>query len=346
LKEIVPTKQEEQPPVVSSQSGKGISETKQEIVEDRPAAAVTDKKKASSVPVTGENLAKSATAADKPKQAAVAQPKPAEPTANSQPAELKQGKISTTTQEAFQKQKKGETASTAKAEIPFSSLVNDLSSAASPSASAPKAAPWAKGNEEEGKAITTPTLTPSSSMSLREIQAKEQKEAEIRKTAEKRATAARIAAEEAATAERLAREAAESLPATSKWGDVASPAATSTPATSPWAKPAAPVATATTRSGTVKRTLKEIQEEEARQKKEAAAQAQARAKAYASSVGASNGVSTPASTAVNAGGAWTTVGSGTKPPVAVAPAVKPAPTAVKTVSAAPAPSMASRLAGN
>ena len=345
LKETVPMQQEAQPPVVSSRSEKVISEAKQELVDDKPTAAVTDKKKASAAPVT-ENLAKSVTMADKPKQTAVAQPKPAEPTANGQPAGLKQGKISTTTQEAFQKQKKGEATSTAKAEISFSSLVNDPSPAASPSASAPKAAPWAKGNEEESKAITTPTLTPSSSMSLREIQAKEQKEAELRKAAEKRATAARIAAEEAASAERLAREAAESLPATSKWGDVASPAATSSPAASPWAKPAAPATTATTRSGTVKRTLKEIQEEEAKQKKEAAAQAQARAKAYASSVGASNGVSTPASAAANAGGAWTTVGSGSKPPVSVAPAVKPAPTAVKTVSAAPAPSMASRLAGS
>lgn len=307
-----------------------------------PAApALPNKADKAAAPIAAE--VRSALPSKKPEQmqAAASKPEPSE-------AEPQTGRVSTVTQEAFQRQKKSETAlAPATNEVPFSSFVNDLSPSAGTAAA--KAAPWAKPSDDDNKATSTPTLTPSSSMSLREIQAKEQKEAEIRKAAEKKAFAARIAAEEAAIAGRLAREAAESLPASSRWGDVASPAA-SAPAASPWAKASATAAPATTRSSTVKKTLKEIQEEEARQKKEAAAQAQARAKAYASSVGSASGSSL--SMSVNAGGAWTTVGSGSKPaPAVAAPAsIKPAVSGPMVVRApsntGAAPSMASRLAGS
>ena len=209
------------------------------------------------------------------------------------------GKVSTTTQEAFDKQKKGEQplaqigSAAAKNELSLSTLV---SGSAPASAGTPpvKSAPWAKASgAAEEPAAATPSALPSStsSLSLREIQAKEQREAEIRRAQEKKLQAARTAAEEAAEAERVAKEAAASLPASSRWGDLASapvPAASS-PAASPWAKPAAPAAAAKTASGTVKRTLKEIQEEEARKKKEALANAQAQSaalsKGYATSIG-------------------------------------------------------------
>ena len=125
-----------------------------------------------------------------------------------------------------------------------------------------KPAPWAASASPAEEAPSH-----ANQPSLREIQLKEAKEEEIRKAAEKKARQAAQAAEQAAAAARAQAEAEEALPAGSKWG--ASASTTTAPQASPqsaatWAK-ANPAG---------KKTLKEIQEEEAKQQKRLAAQKQ------------------------------------------------------------------------
>lgn len=145
-----------------------------------------------------------------------------------------------------------------------------------------RTAPWAKA--DESIPLASPSALPAGTLSLKEIQAKEEKEAAARKAVEKRQAALRLAAEETASAERLAKQATESLPVSSKWAD--SPITPVVSAPSPWARPAPKT---TTTANAVKKTLslKEIQEEEAKRKKAEAMQqniaGQNANKAYASS---------------------------------------------------------------
>ena len=156
------------------------------------------------------------------------------------------------------------------------------------SSKGPASAPWAK--DESISPVATGT-TPS--LSLREIQQIEAREADKRKAAARiQATQASIqAAQRAAAAE--AATAAEQLPSSANWGagPAQVPATKAVPA--PWTKPATP--TTTKNSG---KTLKEIQEEEEKRKKaQVAAQQQAQGgaafvgKGYAGSVQTANKVS-------------------------------------------------------
>ena len=142
-----------------------------------------------------------------------------------------------------------------------------------------KAAPWAKSaSDTQVDAKSTST----GNMSLRDIQAKEEKETAVRKLAEKRAMQARIVNEEAAAAEKLARQAADRLPTASTWAETSSIAPS--PTVSKWGKPIPAAPAAHTHKGL---SLKEIQEEEARKAKAASLQATGAAsapgKAYAAS---------------------------------------------------------------
>jgi len=156
------------------------------------------------------------------------------------------------------------------------------------SSKAPASAPWAK--DESISPVATGT-TPS--LSLREIQQIEAREADKRKAAARiqAAQASIQAAQRAAAAE--AATAAEQLPSSANWaaGPAQVPATKAAPA--PWTKPATP--TPSKNSG---KTLKEIQEEEEKRKKaQVAAQQQAQGgaafvgKGYAGSVQTANKVS-------------------------------------------------------
>jgi PERQ amino acid-rich with GYF domain-containing protein len=120
-------------------------------------------------------------------------------------------------------------------------------------------APWASD-----EAVSGP-IQPS--ISLREIQAKEAEEArrvEAKRAAERQA---RVAAEQAALAAAESAEAQEALAPTSTWASSSNKHAATPAVEAPWAKGKP--------TQQVKKTLKEIQDEEARQKK--AAQQQQRA---------------------------------------------------------------------
>lgn len=283
----------------------------------------------------------------------VSQVQPSSATASASPIT---GKVSTASQEAFAKQKRSATD-----EAPGSSherpLFVEAESVSSPAtAASSKPAPWAKTSDSQSvPAAQNATLT------LREIQEKEAKEAAVRKAAEKRAHAAQLAMQESAAAERLAREAAESLPTTSTWGTGAAAPTSSATATasaaSPWTKGAstdggAPSAIPGAASSKKKKTLKEIQEEEEAKRKAAVAAAAAQqmpnmpsagGKGYASSI--ASGRSAAPSPPVAALSGWTTVGV-QKPAVSAAstaPAVRLANTPlVKSVSASTAPLLATR----
>lgn len=251
--------------------------------------------------------------------------------------------VSVVSQESFDKQKKGPAASSNASELPLAPAVSPP--LGTPTTAARKAAPWAKslddksGNAEPGLSKST------SGMSLLEIQAKEQKEAEARRAQEKKALAAQRAAEEAALAEKRAREAAEGLPMTARWGDsaVSSPSA-SAPITAPWAK-IAPASGAASKG--TKKTLKEIQEEEeARRLAAQQAQAQKVSKAYANTIAHA--------AAPSADSPWQTVGASKAATSSPAPTAAVRPPGMNGPSSVPAHarpvmqqgySMASKLSG-
>lgn len=254
--------------------------------------------------------------------------------------------VNVVTQESFDKQKKGPAASEAAAEVSLASLAPASSPPLGTPSSARKAAPWAKSMDDKASSGDAGLGKSNAGMSLREIQAKEQKEAEARRAQEKKVLAAQRAAQEAALAERRAREASEGLPMTARWGDSAAsspviPAA----ASAPWAK-LAPAAASASKSG--KKTLKEIQEEEeARRKAAQQAQAQKVSKAYANTI-------SQAPAAMASDSPWQTVGAPkpSAPSSTASSAVRPpGMNGSSSVAAAPRPvvqpgnSMASKLAG-
>lgn len=186
-----------------------------------------------------------------------------------------------------------------------------------PSATSGKAAPWAAQQE------VSPSVQKSSSgPSIREIQAKEAKEDEIRKAAAKKAKAAALASEQAALAAQAEQEA--NLP----WASAKSPA-TGGPA---WSTPVS-----TTHANGTKKSLKEIQEEEEGRQKKLAQQRQQTSAApgggagsaprggYAGSLGPKVGQVAPSNTTAPSPGPWATVGSNgkasqpTPPPKPVVP---------------------------
>jgi PERQ amino acid-rich with GYF domain-containing protein len=170
-----------------------------------------------------------------------------------QPTTLKQsvgsgGKVSVVSEAEFGRKRTSSPSPAATAAAPPIAAAG----AASSPAPAAKPAPWVSVSEEPALASLQPSI------SLREIQAKEAEEArraEAKRAAERQARAAREAAAAAAAA-----ESQEALAPTSTWA--AAPATTKgSSLEAPWAK--------TKPVQQVKKTLKEIQDEEARQKKAA-----------------------------------------------------------------------------
>lgn len=129
-------------------------------------------------------------------------------------------------------------------------------------------APWKTGKEE-------------GSLTLREIQAREAKASEQRKAIERQQRAAAAAAHAATEAAQALADAHASLPSSSNWAGGAAGSEPSPPIASPWAKPKI-----STNAKVVGKSLKEIQEEEARRKKAALLAQQGTATA---SVGARGG---------------------------------------------------------
>jgi PERQ amino acid-rich with GYF domain-containing protein len=185
----------------------------------------------------------------------------------------------------------------------------------SPLAALKAAAPWS------GKEAASPAAP--AQPSLRDIQAREAKDDQLRKAAERKVKAAALAAEQAALAARSSQEA--ELTQAMQWAKTnGSSDSTSTAAV--WQASSAPA----------KKTLKEIQEEEAKQQqrraqaqKQAQAQAQAQAngtpvagRGYASKAGATSG---PSPSPVPAG-PWVTVGSTGKAVGTPKPQPQPSPT--------------------
>lgn len=182
--------------------------------------------------------------------------------------------------------------------------------------------------------------TPQSGPSLREIQAREAKEDEIKKAAARKVKAAALAAEQARLA---ALEEAASLPAASTWA-ANSPPISSQPSSHSTAAPA-PAWSSTTNT---KKTLKEIQEEEARQQeKRNSAQKAAgvipHGKGYAGMLGPST-ASVPLAASrplqqnasASTSGPWSVVGSGGKSVAAVSAAAAAASAPKMAVVAQPA----------
>ncbi|EGG03780.1 uncharacterized protein MELLADRAFT_78488 [Melampsora larici-populina 98AG31] len=181
------------------------------------------------------------------------------------------------------------------------------SAAVTASISAP--APWSK---EDSK-------TPTSNLSLMEIQAIESKQAEKRRQAEKQAAANRALAEQAAAAERAAKAMKESLPPTSNWATASSPTKHHSQLGSPvvWG--------GKDNEGTInsapKQTMKQIQEEEARRKKLAQQQLATKAASIGStrsSAGYAGSIGAVATKAAAVSGPWSVVGAKSKviaPPV-------------------------------
>lgn len=271
----------------------GPSISKSHTDQDKAAVSRVDPSTASSQPsaVSNVNQAKSV-----PAPVVVEKPlaKSALPTAAPAVTGTAAGQASTTkrsdgvnvvSQENFDKQRKGlATGINAPTEITIGSFASSPSPPLdTPTAAARKAAPWAKPADDKGAHGDSAQVKPASGMSLREIQAKEQKEAEARRAQEKKISAAHRAAEEAVLAERRAREASEGLPMTARWGDsAASSPSTTTSSSAPWGK-LAPASNTAAKGG--RKTLKEIQEEEeARRKAAQQAQVQKVSKAYANTI--------------------------------------------------------------
>ena len=255
------------------------------------------------------------------------------------------GKVSISTPDLFEKQRKGgrNVPAVATDQPLLPSTLTGSSSYTSLSTS--KVVPWAKGNDEATASNVVP-LPSASGLSLREIQAKEQKETAIRAAAQKREHAAQRAAEEAVAAERLAKEASESLPVTSTWA-TGSPSAVPAPSASLWNNPIAantvPAKVVPTKSSK-KKTLKEIQEEEEARKKAAiagAATSGSSGKGYAGSIGMPKSGNSPAN---SSSGTWTTVGAA-KPlagsPTNLIAASKPSNGSIPTKALAPTSSSSS-----
>jgi hypothetical protein len=193
--------------------------------------------------------------------------------------------------------------------------VQPTAEASSPLAALKAAAPWS------GKEAASPAAP--AQPSLRDIQAREAKDDQLRKAAERKVKAAALAAEQASLAARSSQEA--ELTQAMQWAKTnGSSDSTSTAAV--WQASNAPA----------KKTLKEIQEEEAKQQqrraqaqKQAQAQAQAQAngtpvagRGYASKAGATSG---PSPSPVPAG-PWATVGSTGKAVATPKPQPQPSPT--------------------
>ncbi|KAH9819738.1 hypothetical protein DFH28DRAFT_1053138 [Melampsora americana] len=176
-----------------------------------------------------------------------------------------------------------------------------VSAAVTASISTP--APWSK---EDSK-------TPTSNLSLMEIQAIEFKQAEKRRQAEKQAAASRALAEQAAAAERAAKAMKESLPPTSNWATASSP-------TKHTAQLGSPVVwggkdNEATVNSTPKQTMKQIQEDEARRKKLAQQQLANKAASIGStrpSAGYAGSVGAGATKAAAVSGPWSVVGAKSK----------------------------------
>ncbi|KAF9040365.1 hypothetical protein BDZ89DRAFT_1156583 [Hymenopellis radicata] len=204
--------------------------------------------------------------------------------------------------------------------------VGPPSPASAPSPAVPEAASkpaWAKSDDAKPSGV---------SLSLRDIQDAEARKADARKIAEKERERARANAAPSTPAEDV-------QPFTSSWGlptsqvgvrnnvkETATPSATS-PAT------ATPVWTNTVKAPAVKKTMKEIQEEEEKRKKLAS-------KESVASVAARRGyaeTTVKQSVPPSQGGAWTTVGASGKstPSPAVAPATRPPLSTTTSSSAVP-----------
>lgn len=248
--------------------------------------AVSNVNQATSVPAPAAKkpLTSSTPSAQVEKSASTAPSAPA-PRAPQVSTAAKSDGVSVVSQENFDKQKKGSVPSLPPTEVSLASLAPSTSPPlGTPTSASRKAAPWAKSTDDKSTSGDSNLPKSASGMSLREIQAKEQKEAEARRAQEKKMHAAQRAAEEAALAERRAREASEGLPMTARWGDSAasSPSVTAPLTAAPWAKIAP---TASVASKGAKKTLKEIQEEEeARRKAAQQAQVQKVSKAYANTI--------------------------------------------------------------
>ncbi|EKM60710.1 uncharacterized protein PHACADRAFT_133413 [Phanerochaete carnosa HHB-10118-sp] len=184
------------------------------------------------------------------------------------------------------------------------------------------------GTVDDDKKKAAPTL------GLREIQEMEAKKLEVRKAAEReRERAARVAASPILTEDVQTlswglptSQVSSRTTATAK--EPIAPQASTSPST-----PNAPVWTNAAKVPAVKKTMKEIQEEEERRKKLASKEketvAAAARRAYAETT-------TKASTPVQTGGAWTTVGAGGKLNLATAtPPARPTVTTITSTKTVP-----------
>lgn len=235
------------------------------------------------------------------------------------------------------------------AEAPLSSFLAGSTQGANSGALAPaKAAPWAQQastqNQDKG--------SENAAKSLREIQEAEARQAEARRAAE-RAAAAQRRANSANTGSD-----SSALPSTMSWGlasipssatakaDAAASAAAAAQQPAAWTDTAASKA-----SGTPKKTLTEIQEEERKRAQSAQqlkqAQNAAARKAYLES--ATRQTAAPTSAAAAAASGWSVVGAGGKastPTPAAAAAAAPAPASIParpTIVGAPGKKTASSV---
>ena len=198
------------------------------------------------------------------------------------------------------KAKKTSTASVDKAPVETQPLPPQVTESKETKAK-PLSAPWSAKETSEPTTGTGP--------SLREIQAKEAKAEELRKAATKKVKAAAVAAEQARLS--ALEDISASLPSASSWAQANN---------APWAN-----------ASSAKKTLKEIQEEEARQQdKRLIAQRTTgtpiASKGYAGSVNPNRVVSPSA----NAGGSWSVIGKeGKATPLEVA---APSPSVVRSAS--------------
>lgn len=168
------------------------------------------------------------------------------------------------------------TAKPAPPEVPASAAPTSQPASIAPAVSVPASAP-ATGPKPSPWATTAPTSSderpkPTQTQSLRQIQEAEARRAELRKTAE-RAERAKRAVAAAVPIAPVTDE--PSAPVTQSWG-LAAPSVSSRPAP-PAVEPPANTATPWSKGGPApKKTLKEIQEEEERQKSQALAAAAVR----------------------------------------------------------------------